>query len=242
MSKGRLKRYSFDFYLTTFSETVISEIQNLWDSSFFSKNLKFFLDSKNSAKNWKKVSCFWDNCIWIGIVELSLARTGYFSSAANVLTRCPKIWHVNKRNFSHVNWLGLDQWTWKRCCDVDFNSALACLQCHLSNGSLKWGFLDIYQPTFWESVISELQNLWGSSFVVKYWKFILDFRNTAKNPQKVFCLWDNFISMGTVKYSLLRAGYFSSAANVLASSPKIWHVKKWDFFQLNLLCSDQWIW
>ena len=205
-------------------------------------NRKFFIDSKNSAKNWEKVSRLWDNCIWIGIVKLSLARTGYFSSAASVLTSSPQIWHVNKRNVSQVNWLDLDQWIWKRCCDADLYSALARLQCRLSNGSLKRGFLDIYQTTFWESLISKLENLWASPFVPKYWKFMLDFRNTAKNPQKFFCFWDNFISVGTVKLSLLRTGSFSSAANVLANSPKIWRVKKGDFFQLNLLSSDQGIW
>ena len=124
-------------------------------------NRKFFIDSKNSVKNWGKVSCLWDNGIWIGIVKFSLATTGYFSSAANVLTSCPQIWHVNKRNVSQVNWLELDQWIWKRCCDADFNSALARLQCCFSNGSLKRGFLDIYQTTFWESLISKLENLWG---------------------------------------------------------------------------------
>ena len=36
--------------------------------------------------------------------------------------------------------------------------------------------------------------------------------------------------------------HFSSAANVLASSPKIWHVNKRDFFEHNLLSSDKWIW
>ena len=30
-----------------------------------------------------------------------LLRTGYFSSTANVLTSCPKIWDVNKREFSN---------------------------------------------------------------------------------------------------------------------------------------------
>ena len=35
----------------------------------------------------------------IGIVKLSLLRTGYLSSAANVLTRSPKIRCVNKRVF-----------------------------------------------------------------------------------------------------------------------------------------------
>ena len=44
------------------------------------------------------------------------------------------------------------------------------------------------------------------------------------------------------KLSLLKTGYFSLEANVLTSSPKIWHVKNKGILQLNWLDSDQWIW
>ena len=47
----------------------------------------------------KKFSCFVDNFILTGIVKLSLLRTGYLSSASNVLTSTPKIRHVNKGDF-----------------------------------------------------------------------------------------------------------------------------------------------
>ena len=67
---------------------------------FFSKYLKLHLDFKNAAKTSGKVFCYLDNCIWIGIVKLSLFRTGYFSSAANVWGSTHKILHVNKRDFS----------------------------------------------------------------------------------------------------------------------------------------------
>ena len=79
---------------------------------FFSKYLKFIVDFKNLAKNLGKLFCFWDNCISIDIVKLSLLRTGFFLSAANVLRSSPKIWHVNNRDFLQVNWLGTDQWIW----------------------------------------------------------------------------------------------------------------------------------
>ena len=85
---------------------------NLWGYSFLSKCLKFNLYFKNAGKSWEKVFCFWYNCIWIGIVKLSLLRTGYFSLAANGLTSSPKIWHVNKWDFFQLNWLGSDQWVW----------------------------------------------------------------------------------------------------------------------------------
>ena len=139
---------------------------------FFSKFLKFNLDFKTLAKNWEKVICFWDNFIWIGIVKLSLVRTGYFSSGANVLTSSPKIWHVIKRNVFQLNWLGVDQWIWQSCCDADFNGALARLPCSLPKGSPKLGFLDIYLTTFSESVISKLQNVWGNIFSQNVQNFI----------------------------------------------------------------------
>ena len=62
-------------------------------------------------KNWarfqiwnqklRKFFCFWDNCIWLGLIKLSLLRIGYSSSVANVLTRSHKIFHVNNRNISN---------------------------------------------------------------------------------------------------------------------------------------------
>ena len=76
--------------------------------TFFSKCWKLKLDLKNSERNWEKVFSFWDNCIWTGIVKLSLWRTGFFSSAANVLKSSPKILHVNNRDFFQVNWLATD--------------------------------------------------------------------------------------------------------------------------------------
>ena len=78
----------------------------------FFKMFKINLDFKNAAKNWEKIFCFWDNCIWIGIVKLSLLRTGYFSSAANVWTSSLKIFQVNKRDLFQLNWLDSDHWKW----------------------------------------------------------------------------------------------------------------------------------
>ena len=128
---------------------------------FFSKCLKFNLDFKNLASNSEKVFCFWDNCIWIGIVKMSLLRTGCFPSAANVLTSCTKILQVNREDFFAINWLGNDHWRWWRCCGVDFKRSSARLPYCLSKGPLQRDFLDIYLTTFSESVISEIRNLRG---------------------------------------------------------------------------------
>ena len=119
--------------------------------------------------------------IWIDIVKLSLLRTGYFSLAANVLTRSPKIWHFNKRDFFQLIWLSKDQWMWWRCCDAEFNCAWAHLPYCFSKHLLKWDFLDIYLTTFLGSVTLKRQNLWGSFFYSKILKLNLDLENAAKN-------------------------------------------------------------
>ena len=77
---------------------------------FFSKSLKFHLYFKNEVKNWENFFCYLDNSIWIGIVKLSLLRTGYFSLAGNVLKSRTKIFHVNRRDFFRLRRLGSDQW------------------------------------------------------------------------------------------------------------------------------------
>ena len=53
---------------------------------------------------------FIDNSIWIAYVELSLLRRKYLSSAVNVLTNSPKIFHISKINFFQPKFLDSDQW------------------------------------------------------------------------------------------------------------------------------------
>ena len=72
---------------------------------FFSKCLKINVDFKNLSESEKKNFFFWHKCIWNGIVQLSLLRTGYFSSAGNALTSRHNILHVNKRDIFQLNWL-----------------------------------------------------------------------------------------------------------------------------------------
>ena len=120
-----------------------------------------------------------------------------------------------------------------------FQQYLARLPYCLSNHPLKRDFLNIYLTTFSESVTSKIQNLWGSSFDSKLLKFILDFKSTEKNFKKYFCFLCNWIWIGITQFFLLRTGHFSSVANVLPSSPKILHVNRRDFFQLNFLRSDR---
>ena len=93
-----------------------------------------------------------------------------------------------------------------------------------------------------ESVTTKIENLWGLSFFRTCLKFNLHFKNVPKNWENVFCFWDNRIWIGIVKFSLWWTISFSWAGNVLKSRPYILHVNKGDFFTLNWLGSDQWIW
>ena len=79
-------------------------------------------------------------------------------------------------------------------------------------------------------------------FFSQYLKFKLYFKKAENKWEKGFCFSDNCIWIDIVKLSLLRTGYFSLAANVLTSSPKILHVNKRDLFQLYSFGSDEWIW
>ena len=73
---------------------------------FFFKRFRISAWLQKSRKRLRKTFFFTDNCIWIGIVKLSLLRTGYLSSESNVLTSSPKIWHVNKGDFFQLNCIG----------------------------------------------------------------------------------------------------------------------------------------
>ena len=95
LSKGPLKRDFLDIYLTTYSDSIISEIQKLRGLPFFHNGQNLVEISKMQQKLATKFFCFWENCVWIGIVKLSLLSTGYFSSTPNVLRSTPKIRDVN---------------------------------------------------------------------------------------------------------------------------------------------------
>ena len=65
----------------------------------FSKGSKFNADSKNEQKNSEKTFCFWDKCIWIVTIHLSLLLREYLSLAVNVLRKGLKNFHVSKSDF-----------------------------------------------------------------------------------------------------------------------------------------------
>ena len=131
--------------LPHFSESVSSEINQLWRSFFFFwKFWKFNL----AFKNFKKVFLFKDNSIWIGCFKLSLLRREYLreiffnwitftlinkyakGSVVQIWTVFGPVWHVVCRRF-------------------------------FSNVTL----YIFVEPHFSESVISEIHPLWGHLFM-----------------------------------------------------------------------------
>ena len=63
---------------------------------FVWKCSKFNADSKNPEKNSEKIFGFWDKCIRIVCIHLSLLIREYLSSAVNVLRKGLKNFHVAK--------------------------------------------------------------------------------------------------------------------------------------------------
>ena len=92
---------------------------------------------------------------------------------------------------------------------------------------------------FPECVISEINQLWGSSLFWKCSKFKVDFENATKNWEKAFCFLDNCVRICCVKLSLLRKEYLSSAVNVLTKSYKALRTTKIYFFSHKYLPDDQ---
>ena len=99
LPKCRLKGEFLDSYLTT-----SFRVGNFGNTSavrviYFCKCSEFNLAFKNAAINSENIFCFWDNCIWIGSLKLSLLRRQYLSLTVNMLTNILKTLRVTKRDF-----------------------------------------------------------------------------------------------------------------------------------------------
>ena len=99
MSRVPLKRDLLGIYLTT--SLVVFNLRNTEAMRviFFWKCLKFNANSKNAAKNSEKTFCFWNKCIWLVCIQLSLLIREYLSAAVNVLRKRLKKFHVYKSDF-----------------------------------------------------------------------------------------------------------------------------------------------
>ena len=108
---GPLKRDVEDNYLTT-----PFGVRNFGNTStlrfiFFWKCSKFNTNFKNAKTNWEKVCCFWDKCIWVGCVKLSLLRKEHMSLAVNLLTNCLKICIYLAETFSNsITFTGINKY------------------------------------------------------------------------------------------------------------------------------------
>ena len=112
MSKSPPKQDFLDNYLTP-----LFGVRNLENASairviFFRKCFKFNIDLKYWKKIPQNVFFFWDHCIWIGCIKLSLLNLEYISLAVNVLATSLKILHITKRDFSRLNCVHSDQCIW----------------------------------------------------------------------------------------------------------------------------------
>ena len=130
----------------------------------------------------KVLWCRFEQCLGTFAILLvkGFSQTGLFRHLSDYVFKI--------RPVLNIDWLGSDQGIWQRCCEADFSSALARLPSCLLKGPLKWDILDIYLTTFYDSVISEIQNLWGSFFFSKNLRFNIHFKNAVKNWGKVFFL------------------------------------------------------
>ena len=106
---GYVKRRFLGIYLPTFF--AVYNFGNTLDMSFifFKRMLKISITFQNLRKNLENYFYFWDNCILIGCVKLSLLKREYLSPAVNVLRNNFKIFHITKRDFFKLNQPG--QWS-----------------------------------------------------------------------------------------------------------------------------------
>ena len=112
----------------------------------------------------------------------------------------------------------------------------------MSKGPLKREFLDISPTTYFGSVNSKIDQLWGSFFLWKCSKLNVNLENVIKNCENIFRFCHNCIWKCCNKLHLLRKEYLSMAVNGLTNCGKIWHISQRDFLNPNCLHRDQWIW
>ena len=95
-----------------------------------------------------------------------------------------------------------------------------------------------------EFVSSKIHQQRGSYIFSKSWKLNLDLENAKKKKklENIFHFWDKCIRICCNRLPLLRREYLSLAFNGLTNSPKVLHIIKRDFFLLNCLRRDQFIW
>ena len=79
-----------------------------YEGHLFWQMFKIWSRFGKCKKNWEKFFCFWDTCIWIRSVKLSLLSTSCLSSEVNVLRNSLRILYITKRVFFQRNYLQSD--------------------------------------------------------------------------------------------------------------------------------------
>ena len=128
------------FFLTTFSEFLISELQKLWGSSFFTKVWNFSWNSKKQQKIEKKffiseiiASELWSlNCLY--------EEQDTFPRKPMCLEEVPRFFTQIRETFSNFIELVVIYESDKRWCDADLKSAWVRLPCCFSKDPLKRDF------------------------------------------------------------------------------------------------------
>ena len=125
----------------------------------------------------------------------------YLLSGATMLTNSLKITDTTKTELLELISFQSDQEISQKNCRADSCSVLDRLTCWLSISVMT--FLGIKITLILQSLIQETNNIWSSSFVSKYFKFYVDFRNSEKIWANIFWFGDNYIRIRCVKQSFL---------------------------------------
>ena len=101
MSKSHLKQNFLDNHLTTFFRVCNFEKTSSMRVIFLLKMFKIWCRFQICSKKLGKSVCFWEKCISIGGIKLSLLRREYMSLAVNLWTKSLKSFHITKGDFSN---------------------------------------------------------------------------------------------------------------------------------------------
>ena len=146
--KGSLKGDFLEIFLTS-----PFRVRHMGNTSairviFFLKYWKFNVGFTNAVINWENVFHFWDSCMWIGCLKLSVLTREYLSSVINMLTNILKNFHITKRVLFPTQlpsqWsINMVKVVWVR-----FQHCLLHLTCYFPKGPRKEDFLEISLTTF----------------------------------------------------------------------------------------------
>ena len=170
--------------------------------------------------------CFWDKCIWLFCIHLSLLIREYLSEDVTVLRKGLKDFQVCKSDFCYSSTFRVITQDDKGTLIKIESAFRPVLPCRLSWDLLKQEFLDIYLSTSF--VVGNFRNT-KAMRVIFFWKclqFNADYKNSKKNSEKVFCFLDKFMWILCIHLSLLIWEYLSSAVNALRKGVKNFHVSK----------------